>query len=183
MNEHASQLKYYAVKSHGTYDNSKFGLYFTTVGEDVEKNDFLEHIDPDASARYLEEHAEEIEARKAAAAAEEAEPEPEPEAEAEPEPEPEPEDEPEPGAEPEAESEPTAEPAAASPTAAPTPRPVAEGEPLVPTGAAPTTAKEKGGSAALPIAMIGLGVAAIGAGGWYGWRFMASKGRRRRRRR
>ena len=75
MEEHASQLQYYAVKSHGTYDNSKFGLYFTTVGEDVEKNDFLEHIDPDASAKYLEEHADEIAAREAAA---EATPTPEP---------------------------------------------------------------------------------------------------------
>ena len=52
MQEHASQLKYFAVKSHGTYDNSKFGLYFTTVGQDVAKNDFLEHIDPDASANW-----------------------------------------------------------------------------------------------------------------------------------
>jgi len=70
MKEHSSQTDAFAVKSHGTYDNSKFGLYFTTVGEDVEKNDFLEHIDPDASANYLAEHAGEIEAQKAASAAE-----------------------------------------------------------------------------------------------------------------
>jgi hypothetical protein len=70
MKEHSSQTGAYAVKSHGTYDNSKFGLYFTTVGEDEAKNDFLEHIDPDASANYLAEHAGEIEAQKAASAAE-----------------------------------------------------------------------------------------------------------------
>lgn len=70
MKEHSSQRDSYAVKSHGTYDNSKFGLYFTTVGEDEAKNDFLEHIDPDASANYLAEHAAEIEDRKAADAAE-----------------------------------------------------------------------------------------------------------------
>ena len=70
MKEHSSQKGSYAVKSHGTYDNSKFGLYFTTVGEDEAKNDFLEHIDPDASANYLAEHAAEIEDWKAADAAE-----------------------------------------------------------------------------------------------------------------
>ena len=26
------------------YDNRKFGLYFTTVGPDVKKNDFFENI-------------------------------------------------------------------------------------------------------------------------------------------
>lgn len=70
MKEHSSQTDAFAVKSHGTYDNAKFGLYFTTVGEDEAKNDFLEHIDPDASANYLAEHAAEIEARKEADAAE-----------------------------------------------------------------------------------------------------------------
>ena len=70
MKEHSSQTGAYAVKSHGTYDNSKFGLYFTTVGDDEAKNDFLEHIDPDATANYLAEHADEIEAQKAASAAE-----------------------------------------------------------------------------------------------------------------
>lgn len=58
MKEQASQLKYYSVKSHGKYDNAKFGLYMTTVGEDVAKNDFLENIDPNASANYLAEHPE-----------------------------------------------------------------------------------------------------------------------------
>ena len=70
MKEHSSQTDAFAVKSHGTYDNSKFGLYFTTVGEDEAKDDFLEHIDPDASASYLAAHADEIEAQKAASAAE-----------------------------------------------------------------------------------------------------------------
>ncbi|MBR1820531.1 MAG: PIG-L family deacetylase, partial [Clostridia bacterium] len=60
MKEHASQTQYYAVKSHGTYDNSKFGLYFTTVGPDAEKDDFLENIDPNASADYVAAHAAEI---------------------------------------------------------------------------------------------------------------------------
>jgi len=43
MKEQASQLKYYNVKRGGKYDNAKFGLYFTTVGQDEAKNDFLEH--------------------------------------------------------------------------------------------------------------------------------------------
>ncbi len=32
------------------YDNTSFGLVYTTVGEDVEKNDFLENIDLEAAA-------------------------------------------------------------------------------------------------------------------------------------
>ena len=43
--QHVSQQKYYQVLNHGTYDNALFGLAFTTVGEDVAKNDFFEHID------------------------------------------------------------------------------------------------------------------------------------------
>lgn len=158
MNEHASQLEYFAVKSHGTYDNSKFGLYFTTVGEDVAKNDFLEHIDPDASEKYLEEHAEEIAAREAAA-------------EATPEPTAAPT--PEPTATPEVvEDVPVDAPVEAEPTAQPLPT------------AAPARAKESGGAGALlPVAMIALGVAAIGAGGWYGWKMLSVPKRKRGRKR
>ena len=34
----------YRVEDYGPYDNAKFGLAFTAVGEDVEKNDFFEHL-------------------------------------------------------------------------------------------------------------------------------------------
>ena len=107
--EHVSQDKYYAVKSHSKYDNAKFGLYFTTVGEDVVKKDFLENIDPDASANYVAEHAAEIAAYplwpEVTAA-----PTPEPT----PGPTPEPAKDAEPAAAPEATPEPTAAPQAAS---------------------------------------------------------------------
>ena len=66
MKEHASQTKYYAVKSHGQYDNAKYGLYFTTVGLDVAKNDFLENIDPDASANWTPTPAPEAQAEPVA---------------------------------------------------------------------------------------------------------------------
>ena len=54
MEKHASQTKYYSVKDSGQYDNALFGLALTTVGEDVQKNDFFENIPEDASERYLE---------------------------------------------------------------------------------------------------------------------------------
>ncbi|MBQ6358730.1 MAG: hypothetical protein IJI97_07270, partial [Clostridia bacterium] len=42
---HKSQRSYWLdVLKSNEYDCRKYGLYFTTVGEDVEKNDFLEHI-------------------------------------------------------------------------------------------------------------------------------------------
>ena len=44
MKKHASQTKYYTVKDGGEYDNALFGLAVTTVGPDVEKNDFFENI-------------------------------------------------------------------------------------------------------------------------------------------
>ncbi len=44
MEKHASQTKYYKVKDGGEYDNALYGLALTTVGEDVEKNDFFENI-------------------------------------------------------------------------------------------------------------------------------------------
>ena len=34
----------YRVEDFGPYDNAKFGLAFSTVGEDVEKNDFFENL-------------------------------------------------------------------------------------------------------------------------------------------
>lgn len=37
----------YKVEDFGPYDNAKFGLAFTSVGEDVEKNDFFEHVEID----------------------------------------------------------------------------------------------------------------------------------------
>ena len=53
MAKHASQTRYYSVKDGGQYDNARFGLYMTTVGDDVSKNDFFENIPQDASAQYL----------------------------------------------------------------------------------------------------------------------------------
>ena len=44
MNENASQTKYYQVKDHGQYDNAKFGLSYSTVGDDVEHKDLFENI-------------------------------------------------------------------------------------------------------------------------------------------
>lgn len=42
---HVSQLDTeYKVEDFGPYDNAKFGLAYTSVGEDEEKNDFFEHI-------------------------------------------------------------------------------------------------------------------------------------------
>ena len=42
--QHASQHKYYTYRDGGKYDNAKFGLAFTVVGDDVEKNDFFENV-------------------------------------------------------------------------------------------------------------------------------------------
>ena len=44
--KHRTQQAYFSIqKSDKEYDNSRFGLYFTAVGPDENKNDFLEHID------------------------------------------------------------------------------------------------------------------------------------------
>lgn len=44
--KHVSQQDYFSMEKHGVrYDNRKYGLAFTTVGEDIEKNDFFENID------------------------------------------------------------------------------------------------------------------------------------------
>ncbi len=182
MNEHASQLKYYSVKSHGKYDNALFGLYFTTVGEDVAKNDFLENIDPDASAKYLEAHPEAADLVMKARLLARGETAPDPTEVPTPEPT----------------EEPTPEP-----TEAPTPEPavaaeaedaeaddeaesVEAAEPEAPEApevtAAPTSANETGGMSPVTVAAIGLGAAALGAGGWYGYRAMSRRTRHRRRR-
>lgn len=42
--EHVSQHEYYQVEAGGKYDNAKFGLYSTKVGNDTGKNDFFENI-------------------------------------------------------------------------------------------------------------------------------------------
>ena len=42
--EHVSQHKYYQVEAGGKYDNAKYGLYSTTVGNDTGRNDFFENI-------------------------------------------------------------------------------------------------------------------------------------------
>ena len=44
--KHRTQQASFSIqKSDREYDNSRFGLYFTAVGPDEQKNDFLEHID------------------------------------------------------------------------------------------------------------------------------------------
>lgn len=180
--EHVSQKQYYAIKSHGTYDNAKFGLYYTAVGPDAQKNDFLENIDPNASADYVAAHAEEIAAYPIwpELAEEEALAETEVEAEAVAEDMSEITgggdesfaDAEDGGAAPEATAD-----ASAPGEPEPTPEPTSQPQPQ------PQTANERGGGAGLAAAMISLGVAAIGAGGWYAWRTFSRRGRTKRRRR
>jgi LmbE family N-acetylglucosaminyl deacetylase len=44
--KHVSQQNAFSMSNHGVkYDNRKYGLAFTTVGEDVEKNDFFENVE------------------------------------------------------------------------------------------------------------------------------------------
>lgn len=44
--KHVSQQKYYSMEKQGVqYDNRKYGLIYSTVGDDVAKNDFFENID------------------------------------------------------------------------------------------------------------------------------------------
>ena len=101
------------------YNCRKYGLYFTTVGEDVEKNDFLENIPPECLSNYD---------GPAPPAEPTSEPTPEPTAEPTAEPTPEPTLEPTaaPTAEPTA--EPTEAPLSPAPTAEPAPEPMAEAE-------------------------------------------------------
>lgn len=44
---HTSQWEYFKVEQTGAYDCRKFGLWRTTVGTDVQGNDFFEHIQTD----------------------------------------------------------------------------------------------------------------------------------------
>lgn len=42
--QHQSQQGFYQMQQGGQYDNTKFGLAYTSVGEDADKNDFFEHV-------------------------------------------------------------------------------------------------------------------------------------------
>ena len=71
MNEHASQLEYYQVQDHGKYDNSLFGLSYSTVGSDEAHNDLFENISeatPTPTPEPTPEAAAEISATEEAAA-------------------------------------------------------------------------------------------------------------------
>ena len=59
---HKSQHKSFTYEDGGKYDNSLFGLSFSNVGEDVEKNDFFEHIGAAESTIAPEEEIDETEA-------------------------------------------------------------------------------------------------------------------------
>ena len=52
--QHVSQQQFYQMSQHGKYDNSKFGLYSTTVGYDTGKNDMFENIDSQAAVQPAE---------------------------------------------------------------------------------------------------------------------------------
>jgi LmbE family N-acetylglucosaminyl deacetylase len=53
-NCHVSQLDYHQkVYDTGRYSSSEFGLAYTTVGPDEEKNDFFEHIDSKDLSTYV----------------------------------------------------------------------------------------------------------------------------------
>ena len=197
--EHASQTQYYVIKSHGTYDNSKFGLYYTSVGPDVKKNDFLENIDPNASADYVAAHADEIAAypvwpelpeeeldeQEADAESEsdtaEAEESPDdalaqpaadtpPAADAQPVADTQPASDPQPAAD--AQTAADAQPADIQPTAD-----------AQPASGRASPARHSSGGAGPAVAMIAAGVVAVGAGGWYAVKALGPGRRRHRRRR
>ena len=45
FDKHSSQQDFYTLEKYGTwYDNTKFGLYYTSVGPDVKKDDFFENV-------------------------------------------------------------------------------------------------------------------------------------------
>lgn len=50
---HKSQQKYFTVEQSGPYDNRKFGLYKTHVGNDINKNDFFENITETMYSDYV----------------------------------------------------------------------------------------------------------------------------------
>ena len=201
MEKQVSQLKYYAVKNHGTYDNAKFGLYFTTVGEDVAKNDFLEHIDPNASANYLASQGAATAAPEPADEVvsellDEVVSEPLDEAVSEPADEVVSELADDVVSEPldEVVSEPV-EAAVDEVVSEPVEAAVAEvemdlGESGTGSVSEPQSAEQTkvesdapGKSRAGTIVALAAGVAVLGAGGWFGWRAVSRRRRRRRRRR
>lgn len=51
--QHASQVSYFKMSLDGEYGNGLFGLFRSTVGEDVEKNDFLENISPENLSNWV----------------------------------------------------------------------------------------------------------------------------------
>ena len=133
---HKSQRSYWLeVLKSNRYDCRKYGLYSTTVGEDVEKNDFLENIPPECLSDYVAPP-----------------PTPTPEPTAEPTPEPTPELTPEPTA------EPTLAPAAPA-TSAPTNAPVS----AVEVSAAPTAEPAAAGQSPLITVLLAVfGLLALG---------------------
>ena len=161
MEKHASQTKYYKVKDGGEYDNALYGLAVTTVGADVEKNDFFENIPLTASADYLAERSGDTETADF-----------EPEA---------PEEAPE-----EVEFGTDPEPAeeafdAAAETAEPvTLAPVATEAPQLVDPPAQTTPERRGGGG-LAIVMIAAGLAVAGGGAWLLLRPKPAKKRRKRK--
>ncbi len=133
---HKSQRSYWLeVLRSNKYDCRKYGLYFTTVGEDVEKNDFLENIPPECLSNYVA-------------------PEPTPTPEPTPEPTPDPTPTPTPT------PEPTPEPTAA-PTPEPTPEPTQVPATEVPATPEPTPIPDDGGPL-VTILLGGCGLLALG---------------------
>lgn len=58
---HASQTAHgWAIEEGGRTDNTRFGLFFSAVGEDTEKNDLMEHIVANWREEQEEEAAEEL---------------------------------------------------------------------------------------------------------------------------
>lgn len=203
MSKHASQTKYYSVKDGGQYDNARFGLYATTVGPDVAKNDFFENIPQDASSAWLRDNppaapaqdlivenllpnddaAEQAEANAEEAPAEAA-------ADEQSTPALESEGATDEAAEPVAEAEPIAEaesvPEAESVVeAAAVVEPEADaGAPDADPGPEPTAniSRESGGSAWPAVALGAAGVALAGTGGWMLYQRSRRKRYHRRRR-
>ena len=131
---HKSQRTYWLdVLKSNRYDCRKYGLYFTTVGEDVEKNDFLENIPSECLSNYVA---------------------PEPTAT------PEPTETPEPTPTPESSPEPTPEPTSA-PTPEPTPEPTQVPATEVPATPEPTPIPDDGGPF-IPIVLGVCGLLALG---------------------
>ena len=121
------------------YDCRKYGLYFTTVGEDVEKNDFLENIPPECLSNYVA---------------------PEPTPTPEPTPAPTPEPTPEPTPTPTPTAEPTPAPTAA-PTAEPTPAPTEAPATEAPASPTPEPPASGGGDLLVTILLAAFALLAL----------------------